>query len=150
MYLMEHDGEGERMEKRDLDEAARHLTLAGIRAGDRVLDAGCASGLLSRMIARMAAPGAVFGIDASADRIAMAARRAREENIRNLAFQQADIYRLPFAGGVFDVAFSRYTFEYLTNPEAALQEMKRVVRPGGRVVVADLDGNGLFHYPIPA
>ena len=149
MYLMEHAGEGERMEKRDVREAAEHVARAGIRAGDRVLDAGCASGLLSRMMAVEASPGEVVGIDLSFDRVAMAARRAGEEGLANLTFQQADLYRLPFADGVFDVAFCRYTFEYLSRPEQALREMKRVVRPGGRVVVGDLDGNGLFHYPIP-
>ncbi len=149
MYLMEHAGEGERLEKRDLREAAEHLARAGIRAGDRVLDVGCASGLLSRMIAVRAEPGDVCGVDLSFDRVLMASRRAGEEGVDNVWFQQADVYHLPFGDGAFDVAFSRYTFEYLADPEGALREMKRVVRSGGRVVVADLDGNGLFHYPIP-
>ncbi len=149
MYLMEHDGEGARMEKRDVEEAAKHLELAGIRAGDHVLDAGCASGLLTRMIATRASPGHVVGIDANAERIQMAIDRAREEGVPNVRFQQADILELPFQVGAFDVVFCRYTFEYLKDPEAALRELKRVTRVGGRVVVADLDGNGLYHYPIP-
>lgn len=149
MYLMEHPEEGLRMENRDLDEAARHLAATGMRAGDRVLDAGCASGLLTRMMAELVAPGEAVGLDRSEDRVAMARARAAELGVQGVRFECGDLTALPFADGVFDVSFSRYTFEYLTDPGAALREMRRVTRPGGRVVVADLDGNGMFHHPIP-
>jgi ubiquinone/menaquinone biosynthesis C-methylase UbiE len=149
MYLMEHPDEGLRMENRDLDEAEGHLRLAGLRAGDRALDAGCASGLLTRLMASIAAPGEVVGVDLSEDRIAQARARAAELGTAGVAFERGDLYALPFPDAHFDLAFSRYTFEYLTDPAKALRELKRVTRPGGRVVVADLDGNGVFHYPIP-
>jgi len=138
------------MEDRDLEEAVQHLTLAGLRAGDRALDAGCASGWLTRLMAGMAMPGEVVGVDQSLERIEMARARAVELQLTGVRFEQGDLYQLPFQEAAFDVSFSRYTFEYLQEPARALREMKRVTRPGGRVVVADLDGNGVFHYPIPA
>lgn len=149
MYLMEHPDEGLRMEKRDQAEALQHIRMAGIRAGDRVLDAGCASGWLTRLIADCSAPGAVVGVDLSQERIALAQQRAQEQGLTNVSFVAGDLTSLPFPDASFDVTFSRYTFEYLREPQAALAELARVTRPGGRVVVADLDGNGVFHYPLP-
>lgn len=149
MYLMEHPDEGLRMEKRDQAEALHHIELAGIRAGDRVLDAGCASGWLTRLLALQVTSGQVTGVDLSDERIALAQQRVAELGLSNVTHVVGDLTALPFPDNSFDVTFSRFTFEYLRNPAEALAELYRVTRPGGRVVVADLDGNGVFHYPLP-
>ncbi len=146
---MEHPEEGDRMERRDADEADAHLDLVGIQSGDTILDAGCASGWLTRRIARRAHPGRATGVDQSARRIAQARRIADTESIPNIDFVEGDLYDLPFQDNRFDRAISRYTFEYLDHPETALAEMIRVTRPGGSIAIADLDGNGLLHYPMP-
>lgn len=150
VYLMEHENEGLRMEQRDPEEAAEHIRRAGIRPGDCVLDCGCASGWLTRMMGSYCAPGSSTGLDISDERIARAQQLTRDAGLHNVRFVQGDIHQLPFADHSFDVSFSRYTFEYLKDPLHAIGELRRVTRPGGRVVVADLDGNGVFHYPIPA
>ena len=148
-YLMEHEDEGLRMERRNPDEAREHIIRSGMRAGDHILDCGCASGWLTRLIGKHCAPGVVTGLDISDARIARAQQLTRDAGERNVRFVQGDMNQLPFADGSFDLSFSRYTFEYLRDPLTALRELKRVTRPGGRVVVADLDGNGVFHYPLP-
>lgn len=148
MYVMESPNEGLRMERRDRDEALTHLRLAGIVPGSRVLDCGCASGWLTRIIGEQCAPGEVTGLDISDSRISLAYRLAHEHLASNVRFVEGDMQQLPFADGTFDITFSRYTFEYLQDPLKALREMRRVTQPGGQVVVADLDGNGVFHYPM--
>src|SRR5262249_3167034 len=55
--------------------------------------------------------------------------------------------RLPFESGVFDLAYCRFLLEYLPEREAAVAEMARVCRPGGRVLLQDLDGQLVWHYP---
>jgi len=149
MYIMEHSGEGQRMVKRDIEEIDTHLALAGIRSGDDVLDVGCASGLLTMRMAALTDPGQAVGLDLSGTRLEMARGTATRAEVSNLAYVEGDVCAIPFDDDHFDVAFSRFTFEYLREPHRALKEMKRVTRPGGRVVVMDLDGNGVFHYPIP-
>jgi SAM-dependent methyltransferase len=61
-----------------------------------------------------------------------------------------DLSRAPLPAGAFDLVFCRFVFEYLADPLFALRELVRLTRKGGKVVVVDLDGNGVFHYPLPA
>lgn len=127
------------------DETQRQLTQAGLRPGDRALDAGCGPGAVTFEMAKIVGPsGSVVGIDASAERLARAKAAA------NIEYQQHDIHHTGFPASSFDFVFSQFVFQYLPDRRGALMELLRVTRPGGRVAVADADGAGVWAWPQPA
>jgi len=159
---MEHPEEGARLEaKTDVLEVERQLVFAGLAAGMRALDVGCGTGAVTRVIARVIAadeaskaaswPTAV-GVDRSESRVRQARELAKRGVNRSLSpqFVHADATRLPFDDSTFDFAWSRFLFEYLSDPRRALTEMVRVVKPGGVVAVADLDGQIEQFFPLSA
>jgi SAM-dependent methyltransferase len=108
------------------------LDAAAVRAGSRVLDAGCGPGELA---AGAAARGAsVIGTDLSPGMIALARRRHPE-----LEFQQADAERLPFSDGTFDAVVANLLIPHLPRPEAGVEELTRVLKPGGRLAMSMWD-----------
>ncbi|WND39792.1 class I SAM-dependent methyltransferase [Streptomyces sp. BB1-1-1] len=107
------------------------LTLAGDVAGHRVLDAGCGSGPLTAALRDRGA--VVTGIDASAGMLALARRRLGDD----VALHLADLSdRLPFDDGAFDDVVASLVLHYLGDWEPTLAELRRVLRPGGRLIVS--------------
>ncbi|MGE0449303.1 MAG: class I SAM-dependent methyltransferase [Vicinamibacterales bacterium] len=102
---------------------------------DRLLDAGCGPGIVTAAIAPHV--GHVHGVDLTPAMIAAAERRTADQGLTNVQFSLADMSSLPFDDGAFDGAVTRYTVHHLENPLAALREMARVTRPGGRIVAVD-------------
>jgi ubiquinone/menaquinone biosynthesis C-methylase UbiE len=147
-YLMENPREVERLERKtDRAVAEEQLRWAGILPRMRALEVGCGSGAVTRVMARLAAPMQVMGVDQSRSRLTEARRLAARESLK-IEFQEGDAYSLPFTAGHFDFAYSRFLFQYLPRPECALNELIRVTRPGGIVTVADLDGQIEQFYPL--
>jgi len=108
-----------------------------LRAGDRVLDIACGTGLVSLEAARaVGSDGQVLGVDLSGRMVEAAERRAREAALSNCRFARmdAELLLLPDAG--FDVVLCALGLMYMPNPEQALHEMRRVLRPGGRIGLA--------------
>jgi ubiquinone/menaquinone biosynthesis C-methylase UbiE len=117
----------------------RIIELSGIKPGDRVLDVGCSSGYLARMLAAAAGPsGSVTGLDPSEAAIEHARRRAPANATFTTGVAQ-DLSAL--AGSSFDLVTSTLTLHHVParKREAALREMLRVTRPGGRLLIADFD-----------
>jgi len=81
--------------------------------------------------------GRAVGIDASAQLVDRARRRAKD--VPNVEYRVGDLGSLPFDDGTFDAAYSERAFIHLDNPEAAMLELHRVLRPGGRLVIVDPD-----------
>jgi arsenite methyltransferase len=106
--------------------------------GEAILDVGCGPGFyVAELLEQVGPEGAVVGVDASPDMLAMAARRSEDHD--NVAFHQADATSLPVDDESFDAAFSVQVLEYVEDATAALAEMRRALRAGGRVVVWDVD-----------
>lgn len=107
----------------------------GIDRHEHVLDIGCGAGQTTREAARMAADGDALGIDLSAEVIDRARALARAERIRNVRFEQADAQVHPFASEAFDVAISRFGTMFFRDPVAAFANIRRALRPAGRLVM---------------
>jgi ubiquinone/menaquinone biosynthesis C-methylase UbiE len=112
--------------------------LLGAQPGDRVLDAGFGPGFyVSELLDQVGPDGSVVGVDASADMLAVAAHRV--EGRPNVELHQSDVTSLPVPDGAFDRAVSVQVLEYVEDVDKGLRELHRALRPGGRVVVWDVD-----------
>jgi SAM-dependent methyltransferase len=113
------------------------LALAAPAAGERVLDIACGTGIVSFPAARAVGPrGSVVGVDLSARMIDGAERRARDLRLSNCRFLRMDAETLALPDASFDVALCAFGLMYMPDPERALREMRRVLRPGGRIALA--------------
>jgi ubiquinone/menaquinone biosynthesis C-methylase UbiE len=113
-----------------------------VEAGHRVLDVGCGPGFYAaELLAEVGASGAVVGVDSSAAMLAAAARRC--EGLGDAIFQEGSATTLSFEGQSFDRALCVQVLEYVADVPAALAQFHRVLRPGGRVVIWDVDWSTL-------
>ncbi len=103
-----------------------------LRPDSRVLEIGSGLGILAGEVAARASQGGVIGIEFSSAQLA-----ATPVTRPNLRFAQGDAHRLPFDGALFDVVYCRYLLEHVADPVEVLREMRRVLRPGGRVCVQE-------------
>lgn len=114
-----------------------------LQEGCRVLDLGCGTGDEARWMAPLVgATGRVVGVDYSQTMIEEARKRAADLNLP-LEFHQGTAYALDFPDDSFDRCRAIHTLSALHDPEKALAEMVRVLRPGGRIVVIDQDWDTL-------
>ncbi len=110
---------------------------SGVRAGDRVLDVAAGSGDLARALARRAGPaGEVWLTDINRAMLEIGRDRALDAGLA-LPAVQCDAERLPFPSDYFDCVTVAFGLRNMTRKEAALAEMRRVLRPGGRVLVLE-------------
>jgi ubiquinone/menaquinone biosynthesis C-methylase UbiE len=121
---------------RTAENSAGYL-LPHLRAGMDVLDVGCGPGTITTDLARIVAPGTVLGIDRSDDVLAQARDAARGAG--NVTFAVGDVYALEADAGSYDVVHAHQVLQHLSDPVAALREMRRVCRPDGLVAVRDSD-----------
>ena len=113
------------------------LAMAAPAAGEAVLDVACGAGAVAVAAAAAVGPaGRVLGVDLADAMVLAAGRRARELGFAHARFERMDAERLALPDAAFDVALCALGLMYLPEPAAALRELKRVLRPGGRVVLA--------------
>ena len=118
-----------------------------LRAGMRLIDCGCGPGSITLDLARAVAPAEAIGIDLREDALTQARTLARERGITNVTFRAASVYELPYADGSFDAAFACAVLQHLAAPLAALEEMRRVLKPGGVIGIVDGSSPITFRYP---
>jgi ubiquinone/menaquinone biosynthesis C-methylase UbiE len=133
-YVLDSADECGRLERQAvLDGLDRYLRHLPKRSRARVLDAGSGSGAMARLIASTHPDWDVVGVDFNRAYVAYARDRGC---FANLSFEQGDLRALNFADASFDVIWSRFVLYFLPSPEDAIREFRRVLRPGGEVVVA--------------
>jgi O-methyltransferase StaMB len=118
-----------------------------IGAGSRLLDVGCGVGAPAARIARLTGAD-VTGISVSREQIARADTLARETALEDrLVFRHADAMRMPFADASFDAVLALESMCHMPDRVQVLREMRRVLRPGGRIVLTDFFGRSASPSP---
>lgn len=107
-----------------------------------ILDLACGTGELARLLLKEQPTQQIVGIDISEKMLAIA--REKLQNYPNVSFAVASASALPFANNSFDVIVSANAFHYFEDPDAALKEMKRVLKPKGQVIILDWCKDYLF------
>jgi ubiquinone/menaquinone biosynthesis C-methylase UbiE len=114
------------------------LDALNVQSGEDVADVGCGPGFyLTELAERVGPKGSVIGIDSARAMLAVAAKRA--ERHENVAFHRADVASLPVPDHTLDALLSVQVLEYVPDVDGAIAEIHRVLRPGGRAVIWDVD-----------
>lgn len=118
---------------------ANPFSLGALDPGEDVLDLGCGAGLDSLVAAQMVGPeGSVTGIDMTPEMLAKARAGAEALGLEHVRFVDGEAERLPFADGSFDVVISNGVIDLIPDKDAVFSQLHRVLRPGGRVQLADV------------
>jgi arsenite methyltransferase len=118
---------------------ANHWTLGGIEPGSVVLDLGCGAGTDLLIAAQMTGPtGRVIGVDMTPTMLERARQSATEMGLRNVEMHESLIEALPLDEASVDVVISNGVIDLVPDKDAVFDEIDRVLRPGGRLQVADV------------
>lgn len=115
--------------------------------GMSVLDCGSGPGTITCDIAQRIPNGRVVGVDADESQVALASDTARAKGLRNVEFRKASAYELPSPDESFDAVFSHALLEHLGEPDRAISEFRRVLKPGGSVGLCSPDWGGFLLAP---
>jgi ubiquinone/menaquinone biosynthesis C-methylase UbiE len=145
-YIMEDPREAMRLaQKVDAHAWVQRYVAHRLQPGAEVLSVGCGPGVILREVCSLDRSIRATGIDVSAERV----KEAKQKNhgIPQLDFVRGDAQAMEFPAERFDLVYSRMLLEYLKDKEGAVREMARVCKRGGTVLLQDLDGQLLWHYP---
>ena len=125
---------------------AKHL-LPCLRPGLRILDFGCGPGTISLGLAQAVDPGELHGVDMEESQIDLARAVAQEHGQENAIFHLGDVMELPFEDGFFDVAHCHNVLVHVPDTQAALTEVRRVLKPSGIIACRELICESSSTYP---
>ncbi len=134
------------LDRRNAESHAGHL-LPHLNAGDRVLDFGSGPGTISVGLAKAIEPGELRGIDMEESQVLLARAAAEAGGHSNATFQVGDVTDLPFEAGYFDAAHCHAVLMHVPDTQAALAEVKRVLKPGGVIASREMIGGSSFLEP---
>jgi SAM-dependent methyltransferase len=123
------------------------LRRAGIQPGMACLEVGCGGGDLAFDMAQLVGPaGRIIATDIDEKKLEIATQDAAGQQLKNVEFRLADITKSD-PGTSFDLVHARFLLTHLANPAQALARMRHALRPGGIIVIEDIDFRGHFSYP---
>lgn len=121
---------------------------AGLAPGFHGVDLGCGGGAATLALAEITGPtGSVTGIDWDAENIAFARRQAEALGMGQAQYQQADVRDWEREADSTDFAYGRFLMTHLDNPAALARKVYRMLKPGGRILLEDIDFTGHFCFP---
>lgn len=113
---------------------------ARITRGSLVVDVGCGTGFLTEKAARAAGPkGRVVGVDISKEMLSKAGENLRKLELRNVEFRIGDAQRIPLDDNSAGAVIGNMILHHCPDPETAVKEMTRIVKPNGRIAISDLE-----------
>lgn len=146
-YIHGHDESVLRSHRwRTADNSAAYL-LPHLLPTSTVLDVGSGVGTITLDLASRVTSGRVVGIDRAAAAVAAGQQAARELGADQVEFRLGDVHALDFPNDSFDVVHAHQLLQHVSDPVAALAEMRRVCRPGGVVAARDADYSAMTWYP---
>lgn len=111
--------------------AAQLVRFAGVKAGQKVLDVGCGTGVVALTARREGAR--VSGVDLTPELLARAKEHSSVHGFEDIQWKEGDVEMLPYADGEFDVVLSQFGHMFAPRPDVATREMLRVLKPGGTI-----------------
>lgn len=130
--------------------SARRFTpyvLPYIKPHHAVLDVGCGPGTISADFAELTTSGTVTCLDSSDSVLETARTNFSERGLANAEFVAGDVGNMPFADGTFDVVHAHQVVIHLPDPERAMREMRRVLKPGGVLACKDMILSSMAYHP---
>jgi SAM-dependent methyltransferase len=115
--------------------------------GSRVLEAGCGVGAQTVTLASHSPLATIVAVDHAKDSLERARELVAEHGLTNVEFAHADIYRLPYDDASFDHVFLCFVLEHLASPATVLEELRRVLQPGGTLTVIEGDHGSCYFHP---
>jgi SAM-dependent methyltransferase len=127
-----------------VEQRAATLAALELRPGERVIDIGCGPGYLANeMAAAVGQDGFVLGVDPSPSMLAIAGRRDKVRGAARVKLEQGSANDLPSPDDSFDAAVSTQVYEYVEDMEGALAEVRRTLKPRGRLAILDTDWDSI-------
>ena len=145
-FAEEYAGKHQKIAKKFGREMAEKLALRGFREG-RILDAGCGFGATAIVLAQSLPRSEVVGIDLSDPLLEFAIQAAQDTGVgERVSFERADVQEIPYEDDSFDALINLQMLHIVEDPIAMLDEMERVLAPGGILFMADIRRSwvGLF------
>ncbi|MFF5082551.1 class I SAM-dependent methyltransferase [Actinoplanes sp. NPDC000266] len=131
---------------RTAENSAAYL-LPHLSSGVTVLDIGCGPGTITADFAALVTPARVTALEVKEEALDLARAEIARRGLTNVDFAVGDVHALDFADDSFDVVHAHQVLQHVTDPVAALREMRRVTRPGGVIAVRDSDYQAFAWYP---
>ncbi len=117
------------------------------KEGSLILEAGCGVGAQTKIIAKNNIDSTFVSVDLSIASLEKAEVSIKEHDIKNVEFKVADLLNLPFKDNHFDHIFVCFVLEHISQPKEAIQELKRVLKPGGTLMIIEGDHGSAYFYP---